>query len=186
MKAVLLALLSALILMGTASVRADEEEIDKLVSLLSNSKHALSAGIIEGVQAPEVAISARFKLDDDGELTLAVCYARKGFTVGAEQNDFGELSGSPETDKWEPLAEVFIDAENLARCAERLTLMRLSTMSLLDIIKKAARDHAGMVFSITPVTVGRKAQFLVLMADRDKIIELRYDLMTGERVKPGL
>jgi hypothetical protein len=61
--------------------------------------------------------------------------------------------------------------------------MSLTKFMLLDILEKVERDQAGTVFSITPMLRDRKAQFVVLVAAGGNVVELRYDLFTGERVQ---
>jgi hypothetical protein len=90
------------------------------------------------------------------------------------------LSGSPEGDKWSPEVEVFKDVPHVARASQQLTLMSLTKVSLLDVIKKAEKDHPGTVFSIAPVLHDHKGEFVVLVAAEGKVAEFHYDLMTGE------
>jgi hypothetical protein len=100
--------------------------------------------------------------------------------VDAEHNVLKELSGSPEGAKWKPEVEVFKDVPHVSRASEQLTLMSLTKVSLLDILKKAEKDQPGTVFSITPVLHDRKGEFVVLVAASGKVVDLHYDLMTGE------
>ena len=74
--------------------------------------------------------------------------------------------------------------EHVSRASEQLTLVSLSPSSLADVLKTAAKDHPGTVYSITPVLRDRKAAFAVLVADQGKSTELLYDLLSGEQVKP--
>ena len=163
---------------------ADEkEDYGKLLKVLPKSKHSLAEGIKQAAaKAPEVAISAKFELED-GKLSLSVYTAQKGFGGDSEHNILKELSGSPETTQWKPEVEVFKDVPHVSRSAEQFTLMSLSKFSLLDILAKAEKDQAGTVFSIIPVLHDRKAHAEVLVANDGKVVELHYDLMTGQRVK---
>lgn len=164
---------------------AAQDEYAKLLPLLSKSKQTLAAGIQQAAaKSPEAAISAKFELDDDGKLSLSVYTAEKGLGAEAEHNVLKEVSGSPEAQPLKTEVEVFKDVEHVARASEQLTLMALSKFSLLDIVKKAEKDQPGTVFSITPVLRERKPQFVVLVAADGKVVELTYDLMTGESVKP--
>ena len=168
-----------------ASEEKEEKENKALLDALPKSKHTLVDGIHQASsksKPPEVAISAKFELED-GKLSLSVYAAEKGLSVPAEENVLKELAGSPEGSKWEPETEIFKDVPHVSRSSEQLTLMALSHVSLLDIIKKAEKDQTGTVFSITPVLQQRKARFVVLVAAKDKVVELVYDLMSGERVK---
>lgn len=154
-----------------------------LLNALPKSKHKLADGIRQAAKSSEVPISAKFELDDKGQLSLSVYTAEKGLTSDAEHNVLKELSGSPEKEQWSPETEVFKDVEHVARSAEQLTLMALSRFSLLDIIAKAGKQQPGTVFSIAPVVRDRKPQFVVLVAAQNKVVELTYDLMTGNAMK---
>jgi uncharacterized membrane protein YkoI len=155
---------------------------DPLLKALSQSKHALVDGMQQVSKASEVAISAKFEMED-GKLSLSVYTAEKGLGVEAERNVLKEYAGDPAADAWKTEVEVFKDVEHVSRSAEQLTLMALSPVSLADIARKAAKDHPGTVYSITPIVRDRKAVFAVLVADKDKSVELAYDLMTGETAK---
>jgi hypothetical protein len=163
---------------------AGEDDYGKLIQALPKSKITLAEGIQQAAKSPETAISAKFEFDDNGKLSLSVYTAEKGLAVDAEHNVLKELSGSPEADKWKPEVEVFKDVPHVCRASGQLVLMSLAKPSLLDIIKKAETDQPGTVFSITPVVQDRKAQFVVLVSAKDKAVELRYDLMTGELLTP--
>jgi hypothetical protein len=162
---------------------ADKEDYGKLLQALPKSKHTLAAGIKQAAaKAPEVAISAKFELEE-GKLSLSVYTAAKGLSADAEHNVLKELAGSPVADEWKPEVEVFKDVPHVSRASQQLTLMSLTKLTLLDILEKVEKHQAGTVFSITPVLRDRKAQFVVLVATDGKAVELRYDLFTGERVQ---
>lgn len=163
---------------------AGKHDDTKLIAALTKSLHTLEAGIKQAAaKAPEAAISAKFELDDKGELSLSVYVAEKGLNVDAEHNVLEELSGSPTSEKWTAETEVFKDVEHVARSAEQLTIVALSKMPLVDIIAKAQKDQPGTVYSVTPNMRDRKAVFVVLVADKGKSVELAYDAMTGDAVK---
>jgi len=155
---------------------------DPVVKALSQSKHTLADGMQQVSKSSEVAISAKFEMED-GKLSLSVYTAEKGLGVAAEKNVLKEYAGDPSAEAWKPEAEVFKDVEHVARSAEQLTLTALSPISLADIARKAAKDHPGTVYSITPELRDRKPIFAVLVADKDKSVEVAYDLMTGETAK---
>ncbi len=179
-------LILGLLALGALSLQvgvAQENEYGALLKVLPNSKHQLADGIRQATKATDVPISAKFELDDNGKLSLSVYTAEKGLASDAENNVLKELSGSPESAQWSPEVEVFKDAEHLKRSAEQQTLMALSTFSLLDIIARAEKEQRGRVFSVTPAVRDRKPEFVVLVADRNKVNELVYDIMTGKAVK---
>src|SRR5262245_30585757 len=147
---------------------------DALLKALARSKHTLGEGIQQSAKAPAVPISAKFELDDKGQLSLSVYVADKGLSKSAEHNILKELAGSPESATWMPETEVFKDVEHVARSAAQLTLMQLSSKSLLDIVRQA--EKAGTVVSITPLIDNRKGQFEVLVLASGKQVEMAFDL----------
>jgi hypothetical protein len=157
---------------------------DKLIAALDTCKLTLETGIRQAAsKSPEAAISAKFELEEKGDLSLSVYTAEKGLAVDAEHNVLKELSGGPESDKWAPQSETFKDVEHVARSSEQLTIMALSKMSLMDVIQKAQKDQAGTVYSVTPRVRDRKAVFVVMVADKRKPVELVYDATTRAQVK---
>lgn len=178
----LLALVTCLTLTGSA--RADEQDSGALLQALPKAKLTLADGIKQAAQAPAAPISAKFEMDDKGQLSLSVYTAAKGLGTDAEHNALQELSGSPESDTWKPEIETFKDPEHVARASEQETLMSLTRVSLLDVARKAGK-RGGIVFSVTPVVRGRKPVFVVLVANKGKVQEMIYDLMTGAEAKPS-
>lgn len=166
-----------------AALAQEHGASDKLLPLLSKSKHTLDAGIQQPGKSPVAVISAKFELDGQGKLSLSVYTADKGLDVDAEHNVLKELAGSPDGERWSPETEVFKDVEHVSRASQQLTIMSLTRLSLLDITKKAPQDQPGVVYSITPVVRDRKPVFVVLVAAQDKSVELTYDAMTGAAVK---
>lgn len=172
--------LLATIALGAAGFRTlpaqDEHHGDSaaLLKALGASKHTLADGIRQSAKAPAVPISAKFELDDKGALSLSVYTADKGLGKSAEDNVLRELAGSPASAAWTPEAETFKDVEHVARSAEQLTLVRLSSTTLLDVVKQA--EKAGTVVSITPVIEDRKGGFEVLVSASGKLVEMMYGL----------
>jgi hypothetical protein len=161
---------------------AEKAEYAKLLPTFAKSKHTLVDGIKQAGKSPEVAISAKFELED-GKLSLSVYTAGKGLRADAEHNVLKELAGSPEAATWKPEVEVFKDVPHVSRASQQLALMSLTKFSLVDILEKAAKDQPGTAFSITPILHDGKARFAVLVAAGGKVVELNYDLLTGERLK---
>jgi len=60
-----------------------------------------------------------------------------------------------------------------------LTLMALAKQSLADFIAMAQKQQKGKVFSAIPEVQNRRPVLLVLIADKDKVKAVRYDLATG-------
>ena len=180
----LIAVAAAAVGTGTLSVRWGDDDT-KLIAALPKSQHTLEAAIAQAAKAPETAISAKFELEDKGDLSLSVYTAEKGLGVDAEHNILKEISGSPESATWKTETEVFKDVEHVSRASEQLTIMALSKMSLTDVIKKAEKDQSGTIYSVTPKMRDRKAVFVVLVAPKDKPVELVYDAMTGNPIAPA-
>jgi hypothetical protein len=178
---------AVLVVLGIGGIRpvgaADKDEYAKLLPVLSKSKLTLAEGIKQAAaKGPEAAISAKLELEE-GKLSLSVYTAEKGLGQDAEHNVLKELAGSPEVAQWKPAVEVFKDVPHVSRASQQLALMSLTKLSLVDILQKAEKDQAGTAFSITPVLHDRKAQFVVLIAAEGKVVELHYDLITGEKIK---
>lgn len=172
-----LILITALML-GVGSAQAASQ--GDLVAALAKSKLTLTDGIRQATKAGGVAISAKFEFDDAGKLSLSIYTAEKGLNSDAEHNVLKELSGSPEQEKWNPETEVFKDVPHVARSSEQLTLMRLSRLTLVDILAKVQMEHPGTVFSITPMIKGHQPVFVVLEATGGgKVTELDYSLAGG-------
>lgn len=157
----------------------DDEEAKALLEALPKAKVTLAAGIKHAAKSPAVAISAKFEMDEKGELSLSVYTAAKGLEADAEDNILQELSGGPEGEGWNPEVETFKDVEHVARASEQLTLMRLTRVSLLDVATKAAK-RGGTVFSVTPTVHRGKPVFVALVADHGKVRELSFDLKSGK------
>ncbi len=156
-----------------------DEETAALLKVLSSSKISLADGVRQVSKGGEVAISAKFELDDNKKLSLSVYTAEKGLGEDPEHNVLKEFSGSPEQAPWSPEAEVFKDLEHVSRASEHLTLMALTKHSLADLIAMAQKQHKGMVFSAIPEVQNHRPVLIVLVADQGKVNEYRYDLVSG-------
>ncbi len=160
---------------------AGDDGEDSLLKGLPSTKHSLVDGIRQATKDGGVAISAKF--EDEGKgLSLSVYVAAKGLSAKAEENTLEELAGSPTGAEWKPEAEVFEDVEHVARSAEQLTLMRLTSLSLADAIARAERAQKGNVISVIPGIRGSKPVFHVRIAADGKVADVLLDLMSGEPV----
>lgn len=157
----------------------DDEETTALLRVLNNSKVSIAEGVQQLTKGGEAAISAKYELDDNKKLSLSVYTAEKGLAQDAEHNVLKEFSGSPEQTPWSPQAEVFKDIPHAARASGHLTLMALAKHSLADFITMAQKQHRGKVFSAIPEVQNHRPALVVLIADKDKVNEVRYDLETG-------
>lgn len=164
-------------------VIAAEGDHANIIQAPPGGKLTLADGIQQAVRAPEVAVSARC-VDNAGKLLFSIYTAQKGFALDAEHNVFRELSGSPGAGIWKPNEDILKDIPHVACASGQFTLLSLTNLSLLDILKKAETDQPGTVLSIAPVVQDHKAQFLVIVSAMDRKVELRYDLMTGDLLIP--
>lgn len=157
----------------------DDEETTALLRVLNNSKVSMAEGVQQLTKGGEAAISAKYELDDNKKLSLSVYTAEKGLQEDPEHNVLKEFSGSPEKAPWVPEAEVFKDIPHVSRASGQLTLMALAKRPLSDFITMAHKQHTGKVFSAIPEVQNRRPVLVVLIADKDKVSEVRYDLETG-------
>ena len=185
--AVLSVMGSAFVVAGTGVGAASDAGSDaQLLKALAASRHSLADGIRQAqASPPETAISAKFEMDDNGQLALSVYTAEKGLVVDAEHNVLKEIIGSPVEDTWSPKTEVFTDVPHVSRSAQQLAVVALSPFSLADVIKRAEKNQPGSVYSVIPVLRDRKPVFAVLVASGGKTVELTYNAMTGAVVKRG-
>lgn len=169
-------IVSALAFIGFRALAMQEAHHgdDALLKSLPKAKVTLAQGIQQAATGSAVAISAKFEMDHSGQLALSVYIAEKGLDKDAEHNVLKELIGSPESASWAPETEVFKDVAHMARSAEQLTLMRLSSKTLADIVKMA--EKSGTVFSIKPQIENRKGLLEVLVTKDGKVTEMAYDL----------
>ena len=157
----------------------DDHETIALLRVLNNSKVSMAEGVQQLSKGGEAAISAKYELNDDKKLSLSVYTAEKGLAEDPEHNVLKEFSGSPEKTPWAPEAEVFKDIPHAVRASGHLTLMALAKHSLADFITMAQKQHKGKVFSAIPEVQNHRPVLVVLIADKDKVNEVRYDLETG-------
>ena len=157
----------------------DDEETTALLQALNNSKVSMAEGVQQLTKGSEAAISAKYEFDDNKKLSLSIYTAEKGLGEDPEHNVLKEFSGSPEKAPWAPEAEVFKDIPHASRASGQLTLMALAKHSLGDFIAMAQKQHKGKVFSASPEVQNHRPVLVVLIADNDKVNEVRYDLETG-------
>jgi uncharacterized membrane protein YkoI len=70
----------------------------------------------------------------------------------------------------------------VARASEHLTLMASAKNSLSDFIAMAEKQQKGKAFSASPEVQNHRAVLVVLVADNDKVNEVRYDIVTGQLI----
>lgn len=157
----------------------DDEETTALLQILSNSKVSMAEGVRQLTKGGEAVISAKYELDDNKKLSLSVYTAEKGVGTDSEHNILKEFSGSPEQAPWAPEAEVFKDIPHVSRASGQLTMMALAKHSLAGFIAMAQKQHTGKVFSAIPEVQNHRPVLVILIAGKDGVSEVRYDLETG-------
>jgi hypothetical protein len=162
---------------AAAGPGGDDDEA-KLVQRLGTARVSLLDGVRAVTRDGAVAISAKFE-DEGRGLSLSVYTAADGLTVDAEHNRLREHAGDPTVSAWKPSAVVFEDREHVARASEQFALMRLTKLSLGDVIEKAAALHGATVFSVTPSVRDGRGVFLVRAAAQGEVISVALDLATG-------
>jgi hypothetical protein len=160
----------------------DDEETTALLQALNNSKVSMAEGVQQLTKGGEAAISAKYELDDNKKLSLSVYTAEKGLGADPEHNVLKEFAGSPEKTPWMSEAEVFKDIPHVSHASGQLALMALAKHSLTDFITMTQKQHKGMVFSAIPEVQNHRPVLVVLIADKDKVNEIRYDLDTGHAI----
>src|SRR5262249_40528636 len=132
-------------LVSLSGIGGTATEADPVPGKLKTAKHSLIEGIQQAQKENGPAISAKFEFEDR-KLMLSVYTAKAGIEKDAEHNVLMELNGEATKPKWEPKTEVFADKAHLARSAEQLTLMQLTTLSLEGAAKKAVALKKGTVY----------------------------------------
>lgn len=164
-----------------------EEKEDKgsaaLISALTTAKVSLADGIRQAAKGTEAPISAKYELDEKGNLSLSVYTAEKGLSVDQQNNNFKEISGSPESATWSPEAEVIKDEGDLVKAKEQLTVLSKAKISLSDILEKAKKDYQGIILAATPEVEGGKSVCEIRIVKDGKVSEYHYDVATGNEVK---
>jgi hypothetical protein len=151
---------------------------DAAAAKIKTSKHSLAEGVQAAQKENGVAVSAKIEFED-GKLWLSVYTAKAGLEKDAEHNVLVELKGDTTTAKWEPKLEVFEDKKHLARSAAQLTAMQSTTLTIEDVIKKAAAQKKGTVFSVIPAVKDGRTVFDVLLATpAGKSVHLTIDEST--------
>ncbi len=147
-----------------------------LPSRLPDAKISLVDGIRRAGQQEGFPISAKLEMAGQ-DLHLSVYTAKLGRDVAAEKNELIELKGDAAKASWTPEKEVFSDKPHIARASMHLTIMQQTGLGLADLLKKAAPQHQGTIYSITPeVRNGKPAFKLLLLSAPGKVNESWIDL----------
>ncbi|MBI3900115.1 MAG: hypothetical protein HY308_17745 [Gammaproteobacteria bacterium] len=146
-----------------------------LPARLPDAKISLVDGINRAEQLAGLPISAKLEMSGK-DLHLSVYTAKQGRAVAAEQNELVELDGDATKTSWSPEKEVFGDKPHIARSAMHLTVMQQTQLSLAELVKKAAAQQQGMIYSITPAIQNGKPAFKLLALQAGKTVESWIDL----------
>ncbi len=147
-----------------------------LPSRLPDAKISLVDGISRAEQREGFPISAKLEMAGS-DLHLSVYTAKQGRDVAAEKNELIELKGDASKASWNPEKEIFSDKPHIARASMHLTVMQQSGLGLTDLLKKAAPQHQGTIYSITPeIQNGKPAFKLLLLSAQGKVSESWIDL----------
>jgi hypothetical protein len=165
MKATNLLIMTALVFAGIqAHASADDAQV---IAKLKDSKISLLDGIAQAEKTSGPVTSAKFEMDDGGNLSLSIYTAPQGLNTPAETNELSELSGDPTVAPFAPKAEIFADKEHIARASVHLTLMQLSRLTLSQIIREALNAQPGIPYSVAnPMVRNGQPVADVFIADR--------------------
>jgi uncharacterized membrane protein YkoI len=162
------------------TLRAAEGNDATLLARLSQSKHSLANGIAQSEKENGVGISAKFEMKGE-TLMLSVYTAKAGATKDAEHNGLIELIGDAAKNTWQPEIEVFEDKKHLTRSAMHLTLVQVSTLSLVEAIKKAEAFQPGTAYSAIPAVKNGTAVYELKVATADgKSVAVTVDGRSGK------
>ena len=162
---------------------AAKPTMTKLIAALDTCKLTLETGIRQAAsKSPEAAISAKFELEEKGDLSLSVYTAEKGLAVDAEHNVLKELSGGRN-----PISGPRNRRRSKTSSTSRDPPSSSRSWPSQDVAHgrdpEGTKNQAGTVYSVTPRVRDRKAVFVVMVADKRKPVELVYDATTGAQVK---
>lgn len=137
-----------------------------IIPLLANSRLSLIDGIKLAEQSHGPAISAKFEIADDGKLVLSVYNIPEGLAVEPEAATMLEVSVDPTVQIPQLNVEVFQDKKHLTRSASHMTLFRLSKLTLIQALDKAARLTGGVpIDARDPTVVNHRPIVQVVMMD---------------------
>lgn len=170
----------ALSLGATSSYASSGNVEDRLVE----AKFSLLDAVAKAEALSGPAISAKFELDDTGELVYSVYTVPQGIDKLAEEVDLTEVSGSATQIPISLKTEIFADKEHISRAASQLTVMQMSYLSLREAIERALMAQPGIAFDVHNPTVRTHrpvADVMIRTTDRH-VITVTIDLISGKRI----
>lgn len=154
---------------------SEKVDFDKLVPLLEQSPHTLRDIVRQTDQPPTRPISARFFLVD-GQLTISVITAERGYYLTADENILTERVGPASDNPWNPRRRELTRVPDVARAAMALTLMQSGELKLMDFIERSEADYPGTVVAVVPESPNLEPSVEVLMLYNGELWELDYGL----------
>ncbi len=156
--------------MGAGPTSPTDDRIVELgpdVTIVRQSKITMLDAIDQAEASKGKIVEAKFELGDDGKLSLSL-YPVKDFTVDAERNELGELSGDPTAATFAPDYAKFDvpDEEHVTTAARDLTLVQAAGMNLRSAVERVAnRFPGGFVYWAIPTRQGSRAGYGVYVLD---------------------
>ena len=119
-----------------------------IAAALPKATLSLLDGIAKSEASNGPATSAKFEIDDNGQLVLSVYNVAEGLAVSPESATLMEVVYI--ATQAEPVAsvEVFADKQHIARAASHMTLFQLSKLTLSEVVQAAISFRNG-----TPIDV---------------------------------
>jgi hypothetical protein len=142
-------------------------ELGTDVTIVRQSKISMLDAIDQAEAASGKIVEAKFELGDDGKLSLSL-YPVKDFTLDAERNELGELSGDPTAASWAPEYAKFDvpDEEHVTKASRDLTLVQAAGMNLRSAVQRVSnRFPGGFVYWAIPTRQGTRAAYGIYVLD---------------------
>jgi hypothetical protein len=177
----IVAMLLVLLGQGVRAQDADETTDRKLIAALPTSRVRIESALAAVVR-PAAPISAKFEMDEHGNISLSIYVASRGVNYARSQALI-ELSGSPQL-SWSPVVGKLTSKGDIGDATDQRKLMAKTSLSLASVARRARADQPGIVFSIIPRNVMGRDQFVVLvLGPNQQIATLAYDLKSGARLR---
>jgi hypothetical protein len=177
--------LTVALTVASACAHAHADADDQLIAKLPSAKISLLEGIQLAEKTSGPVTSAKFELDDNGNLSLSIYTAPQGLNTPAEANDLTELSGDPTVSPFAPQSEVFKDKEHIARASVHLTLMQMSKLNLSQIIQTATKGANGVAYSVANPEVrnGEPVADVFFLDKHEDSVKITVNMRTGQIVR---
>jgi hypothetical protein len=166
---------------GARAQDAGDTTSPKLIDELPTSRVTIDSALA-AVKPPAVPISAKFELDQRGQLSLSVYIASRG-TNDAGTKALEEVSGDP-LGPWSPKVETLKSSGDITDGVAQRRFMAKTSLTLEAIARRALADQPGVVFSVLPGRIDARDAFVALVLGPNRqVATLAYDLKTGARFR---